>query len=108
MNFSIKTNAPNPLGLSPRVLAIVGYAFELELTSPAIDNARADESSVGVLATIIDGIEVPMATVDEIEEVLQRAATMLRLGPADTSAVTQMFFDKLYQHQHSREEVICL
>lgn len=106
MNFSIKPNAPNPLGLSPRVLAVVGYAFDHELTTPSISNICVDDASIGVLTTSINGVEVPLATVDEIEEVLVHTATLLRLGPADTSAVTQMFFDTLYKH--SREEVICL
>ena len=106
MNFLIKTAAPNPLGLSPRVLAVVGFAFDQALTVPCISNLRIDDNVIGVLQTTIDGVHMTLATVDEIEEVLERVATSLRLSPADAFTATQMFFDKLYHHD--REEVVCL
>lgn len=106
MNFSIRTAAPNPLGLSPRVLAVIGYAFDQALTVPCICNLRIDDNVIGVLKTTIDGVDVTLATVDEIEEILDRVATLLRLSPADALTATQMFFDKLYQHV--RQEVVCL
>ena len=106
MNFSIKASAPNPLALSARTLAVVGYALEHDLTEPAIRNLRIDGNAIGVLTTSINGHDVALATVDEVEEILDQVTTALHLAPADAFAATQMFFDKLYKNE--REVFVCL
>ena len=105
MQFLIKPTAPNPLSLPPRILAIVGYAFDRELTTPSIKNIHIDDHVIGVLTTSIDGIEFSVATIDEIEEVIDRVAFLMRLSQANKTAFTKMFFDKLYQG--IREEFAC-
>ena len=94
MQIQIKQGVPNPLGLSPNMLAIVGIAMREETTVPPIKVVSVD--STGQICATLDGREFVLSSVHEIDVMLKSLAVKQSFTPAEALQTNRVFFNGLF------------